>query len=90
MKLKIFVFFLCAESTFTVKAQTVSVFTSVPDAKIIVDGQSLRTGNLKIKVPKNACVNFKIYKPGFLKYETKRFLVKRSKLTSVINNKKTE
>lgn len=53
----------------SVEAQTVSVATSEPDAKIIVDGQSLGTGNLKIKVPKNACVNVKIYKPGFLKYE---------------------
>jgi hypothetical protein len=51
------------------KAQSVEVSASEPDAKIIVDGQALGTGTLKIKVPKNACVNVKIQKPGFLKYE---------------------
>ncbi len=49
-------------------AQT-TVSASESDAKIIVDGQNLGTGTLKIKVPKNSCVNVKIQKPGFLKYE---------------------
>ena len=50
-------------------AQTVLVSASEPDAKIIVDGQNLGTGSLKVKVPKNGCVNVKIQKVGFLKYE---------------------
>ncbi|MFA6083117.1 hypothetical protein [Mucilaginibacter sp.] len=54
---------------FAIKAQTVEISASEPDAKIIVDGQSLGTGNLKIKVPKNSCVNVKIQKAGYLKYE---------------------
>lgn len=62
------VLFLSA-ATFAVKAQTVMVSASEPDAAIIVDGQSLGTGNLKIKVPKNSCVNVKVQKAGFLKYE---------------------
>lgn len=62
------VLFLSA-ATFAVKAQTVIVSASEPDAAIIVDGQSLGTGNLKIKVPKNSCVNVKVQKAGFLKYE---------------------
>jgi len=55
--------------TLAIKAQTVEVSASEPDAKIIVDGQSLGTGSLKIKVPKNSCVNVKIHKSGFLRYE---------------------
>jgi len=56
-------------ATFAAKAQTVVVSASEPDAIIMVDGQSLGTGTLKIKVPKDACVNVKIQKTGFLKYE---------------------
>lgn len=51
------------------KAQVVIVSASEPDAKIIVDGQNLGTGTLKVKVPRELCVNVKIQKPGFLKYE---------------------
>ena len=54
---------------FFCNAQNVEVSASEPDAQIIVDGQKLGTGTLKIKVPKDACVNVKIIKPGFLKYE---------------------
>ncbi|WP_443944393.1 hypothetical protein ACJVDH_15910 [Pedobacter sp. AW1-32] len=50
-------------------AQTVEVSASEADAKIIVDGQSLGTGSLKVKVPKNSCVNVKVTKAGFLLYE---------------------
>ncbi|MDB5245611.1 MAG: hypothetical protein JWQ40_5 [Segetibacter sp.] len=50
-------------------AQTVIISASEPDAQIIVDGQNLGTGTLKIKVPKDACVNVKIQKIGFLKYD---------------------
>jgi len=50
-------------------AQTVLVVASEPDAKITVDGQNLGTGTLKVKVPKDACINVKIQKVGFLKYE---------------------
>jgi hypothetical protein len=50
-------------------AQTVVVSSSEPDAQIIVDGQNLGTGTLKVKVPKDACVNVKIQKVGFLKYD---------------------
>ena len=50
-------------------AQYVEVSASEPDAKIIVDGQNLGTGRLKVKVPSKGCVNVKIEKPGFLKYE---------------------
>lgn len=50
-------------------AQTVTVSASEPDAKIIVDGQNLGTGTLKIKIPKGTCVTVKIQKVGFLKYE---------------------
>jgi hypothetical protein len=50
-------------------AQTVLVTASEADAKIIVDGQNLGTGSLKVKVPKDGCVNVKIQKPGYFKYE---------------------
>ncbi len=50
-------------------AQTVIVSASEPDAKIIVDGQNLGTGTLKIKIPKGTCVTVKVQKVGFLKYE---------------------
>lgn len=50
-------------------SQHVTISASEPDAKIIVDGQNLGTGTLRIKVPKESCVNVKIQKVGFLKYE---------------------
>lgn len=62
----IFIFFL---TTLTTKAQNVQLSASEPDAQIIVDGQNLGTGNLKIKVPKNECVNVRVQKTGFLRYE---------------------
>lgn len=51
------------------KRPKVEISTSEPDAKIIVDGQSLGTGSLKLRIPKNSCVNVKIEKSGFLKLE---------------------
>ncbi|WP_214228510.1 hypothetical protein [Pedobacter sp. B4-66] len=54
---------------FAIKAQTIQISASEADAKIIVDGQILGTGNAKIKVPKNSCVNVKVQKAGFLRYE---------------------
>ncbi len=50
-------------------ARYVVVSASEPDAKIIVDGQNLGTGTLKVKVSKNSCVTVKVEKIGFLKYE---------------------
>lgn len=50
-------------------SQHVTISASESDAKIIVDGQNLGTGSLRIKVPKETCVNVKIQKVGFLKYE---------------------
>lgn len=58
----ILLFYVC-------NAQHVVISASEPDAKIIVDGQNLGTGTLRIKVPKETCVNVKIQKVGFLKYE---------------------
>ena len=69
MKSKLIMLLVCLMCTLVLKAQTVEVSASEPDAKIIVDGQSLGTGSLKIKVPKNSCVNVKINKSGFLRYE---------------------
>ena len=69
MKSKLIMFLVCLMCTLALKAQTVEVSASEPDAKIIVDGQSLGTGSLKIKVPKNSCVSVKIHKSGFLRYE---------------------
>ena len=69
MKSKLIMLLVCLMCTLALKAQTVEVSASEPDAKIIVDGQSLGTGSLKIKVPKNSCVNVKIHKSGFLRYE---------------------
>jgi hypothetical protein len=69
MKSKSIMLLVCVMCTLAIKAQTVEVSASEPDAKIIVDGQSLGTGSLKIKVPKNSCVNVKIHKAGFLRYE---------------------
>ena len=69
MKAKLIMFLIGVVCALSVNAQTVEVSASEPDAKIIVDGQSLGTGSLKIKVPKNSCVNVKIQKPGFLRYE---------------------
>ena len=69
MKSKLIMLLVCLMCTLAIKAQTVEVSASEPDAKIIVDGQSLGTGSLKIKVPKNSCVNVKIHKSGFFRYE---------------------
>lgn len=69
MKSKLIMLLVCLMCTLVLKAQTIEVSASEPDAKIIVDGQSLGTGSLKIKVPKNSCVNVKIHKSGFLRYE---------------------
>lgn len=68
MKIKLIVLFIIAVP-FYLKAQTVEVSASEPDAKIIVDGQNLGTGKLKVKVSKNGCTNVKITKPGYLTYE---------------------
>lgn len=51
------------------KSKTVKISTSEPDARIIVDGQNLGTGTLLVKVLPDACVNVKIEKPGYLRYE---------------------
>jgi hypothetical protein len=69
MNVKLLLFSLLLIAPFVIKAQTVEISASEPDAKIIVDGQPLGTGNLKIKVPKNSCVDVKVQKSGFLKYE---------------------
>jgi hypothetical protein len=45
------------------------VSASERDAQIIVDGQNLGTGMLEIKIPKGECVNVKVQKVGYLKYE---------------------
>jgi len=65
------ILFICGLVLLTqaIKAQTVLITTSEPDAKIIVDGQNLGTGSLKIKVQKETCINVKIQKVGFLRYE---------------------
>jgi hypothetical protein len=55
--------------TFYCNAQKVLVAASESDAQIIVDGQNLGTGSLEIKVPRGMCVNVKVQKVGFLKYE---------------------
>ncbi|MDB4918486.1 hypothetical protein [Mucilaginibacter sp.] len=69
MNVKLLLFSLLLIAPFAIKAQSVEISASEPDAKIIVDGQPLGTGNLKIKVPKNSCVDVKVQKSGFLKYE---------------------
>lgn len=56
-------------SVAAVNAQSVLVSASEADAKIIVDGQNMGTGTLKVKVPNKGCVNVRIEKPGFLRYE---------------------
>ncbi|MET3126925.1 hypothetical protein ABID42_002027 [Arcicella rosea] len=66
---KIITLFLVILLTSFCNAQSVIVSASEPDAKIIVDGQNLGTGTLKIKIPRETCVNVKIQKVGFLKYE---------------------
>ena len=66
---KLILTLICGLTFGSAYAQKVEISTSEPDAKIIVDGQSLGTGNLKISIPKNVCVNVKITKPGFLRYE---------------------
>lgn len=58
------------------KAQSVLISASEPDAKIIVDGQDLGTGTLKVKVPKESCINVKVQKVGFLRYE-QTYCIKR-------------
>jgi hypothetical protein len=69
MNVKLLLFSLLLIAPFAINAQSVEISASEPDAKIIVDGQPLGTGNLKIKVPKNSCVDVKVQKSGFLKYE---------------------
>jgi hypothetical protein len=70
MKIKLlFVAGIVAFAPLALKAQSVMISTSEPDAEIIVDGQTLGRGNLKVKIPKNACTDVKIVKPGYLKYE---------------------
>ncbi|SDE76150.1 hypothetical protein SAMN05216464_10989 [Mucilaginibacter pineti] len=69
MKIKALLVILLFIAPFFTKAQTVEISASESDAKIVVDGQLLGTGNMKIKVPKNSCVNVKVQKAGYLKYE---------------------
>lgn len=54
MKSKLIMLLVCTMYILAIKAQTVEVSASEPDANIIVDGQRLGTGSLKIKVLKNA------------------------------------
>jgi len=69
MKIKSLLITLLFIAPLAIKAQNVVISASEADAKIIVDGQTLGTGSLKIKVPKNSCVNVKVQKSGFLRYE---------------------
>lgn len=66
---KLILTLICGLTIGSANAQKVEISTSEPDAKIIVDGQNLGTGSLKLRIPKNSCVNVKIEKPGFLKQE---------------------
>lgn len=50
-------------------AQKVNISTSESDAKIIVNGQLVNSGNYILKVDKNECYNVKAQKVGFLRYE---------------------
>lgn len=61
--------FALATIAIGVKGQNVLVNCSESDAKIYVDGQNLGTGTLKVRVPKNACVNVKVQKVGYLTAE---------------------
>jgi hypothetical protein len=69
MKFKTLLTFCFLISTLALRAQTIEISASEADAKIIVDGQQLGNGRAKIKVPSNSCVDVKVIKPGFLKYE---------------------
>jgi len=70
MKIKLSLITLLIIGAFSLaEAQSVEISASEPDAKIIVDGQLLGAGSLKVKVPKNSCVDVKVQKTGFLKYE---------------------
>jgi hypothetical protein len=69
MKRKLLFILVCIVAPIALRAQSVEVSTSEPDAVIIVDGQSLGTGSLKVRIPKNSCVDVKIQKAGYLKYE---------------------
>ena len=47
----------------------IELSASEQDADIIVDGKVLGKGSLTVTVPKNSCVNVKVVKIGFLRYE---------------------
>lgn len=59
--------FLVGNKTFS---QKVKISASESDADILVDGKKMGTGQLEVKIPSKTCVNIKIRKPGFLRYET--------------------
>jgi hypothetical protein len=55
--------------SFNVFAQKVNISTSESDAKIIVNGQLVNSGNYILKLDKDECYNVKAQKVGFLRYE---------------------
>jgi hypothetical protein len=69
MKIKHFLIVLLLLSATALRAETIEISASESDAKIIVDGKHVGTGSAKVSIPKNGCVNVKIQKVGFLKYE---------------------
>ncbi len=70
--------FICIMSTSSLAANNsiviygkkkVSVSTSEQDADIYVNGQLIGKGNASVTIPKNSCVNVRVVKVGFLRYE---------------------
>jgi len=63
--------FMLPQNTYAVDfgKKKIELSVSEQDADIIVDGKLLGKGSLTITVPKNSCVNVKVVKVGFLRYE---------------------
>jgi hypothetical protein len=67
-KISLIIFIVLRSITSTAQLY-VNVNCSENDARIIIDGKILGTGNLKVKVPRESCVLVRIEKLGYLSSE---------------------
>jgi len=61
--------FASSNSVLPFGKKKIELSVSEQDANIIVDGKVLGKGSLTLVVPKNSCINVKVEKVGFLRYE---------------------
>ena len=68
MKTKLFLI-IALSAQLMVSAQKVKISASEIDASIIINGQTVGSGNFTLKMESKECYKVKVSKPGFLKYE---------------------